>query len=851
MNKRTGTSVGTRTIAVVKYVRAFVATMALTTLGLHAASGTWTLNASGNWSTPGNWSGSTVADGTDATATFGDFINATRTVTNDTVRTIGHLSALDTSNNYVLSGTNVLTLDVTSGLSSINVSTAGRTLTIGTPVTVNDGIQKNGAGNLTFSGPVTGNGVIQMNGVGNLAFGGPVTVNGVIQMNGAGNLAFSGPITLGAAQTWTNGSAGTFTTANGVNMINNNGFPLTIDGTGSVTFGTLNSTNVTLSGTGALVKNGTSKLSMGGKNNTIFSGNVTINGGVLQYGDFPDSLGSGNVTIANGILEARWSTGLSRTQGTGPGQIQVTGGESGFSLEANTTLTTGIGPITWGSVTFNPVKFVLQSQFSSANSLINFNSDIDLNGSTRTILVNGGTTGAAKAQLAGLINNSTGTAGLTKEGAGALAITNALSAWNGTTTISAGCFDMSAGGMPLANMGGGSGRNIIIGSGASLRFDGKLSNTILNRLDENANEMFLLTEGEGSTTPNPNNLDFSSSTGANVPNAFFGGYHSTGNPSVYSGILTPASDNYRLGASSFGNGCFVMNNSATMTGTQGLIVSGNVLLIGAKTFTGDTVIRAGAKLGLSAYTGSNEALSLQNSVLDTTASAGTLWLEQGGSGQPTGVSLTRSATFGGLKGNKNLSAVVTASSGGNNVYAMPVTGITGFTLNPGTGVTCTYSGVIANFTNGTTITKSGAGTQILANTNVYTGATIVNEGTLALGVNNALPSSSPLVMGNGTLDMVTYTNVVGTLEVTGSTGVINLGTGAKLFFPDSSAVAWSGTKLIISGNFVPGESIRFGTNANALTTEQLSKISLSTGGSAGLDANGYLKFFSGTLIQFY
>jgi hypothetical protein len=68
------------------------------------------------------------------------------------------------------------------------------------------------------------------------------------------------------------------------------------------------------------------------------------------------------------------------------------------------------------------------------------------------------------------------------------------------------------------------------------------------------------------------------------------------------------------------------------------------------------------------------------------------------------------------------------------------------------------------------------------------------------------------------------------------------GRGA-LAFADSSAIDWSGaTALNITGAFVSGQSLRFGTIANGgLTTVQLSKIISNKFKNFTVGANGYLE----------
>jgi len=105
------------------------------------------------------------------------------------------------------------------------------------------------------------------------------------------------------------------------------------------------------------------------------------------------------------------------------------------------------------------------------------------------------------------------------------------------------------------------------------------------------------------------------------------------------------------------------------------------------------------------------------------------------------------------------------------------------------------------------------------------------------------------VVSSATLNASTFSNKGGVLDTTGS-AIINLGTGATLAFSDSSAIDWTGGTLNITGPFVSGISIRFGTTGNALTVDQLAKISATGCYKFTLDSNGYLKAQRGTMIMF-
>jgi hypothetical protein len=88
------------------------------------------------------------------------------------------------------------------------------------------------------------------------------------------------------------------------------------------------------------------------------------------------------------------------------------------------------------------------------------------------------------------------------------------------------------------------------------------------------------------------------------------------------------------------------------------------------------------------------------------------------------------------------------------------------------------------------------------------------------------------------LDATTRNDTAGALNVTAAAS-INLGNGATLAFANSSAFSWAGT-LNISGTFVSGSSLRFGTTSTALTTTQLGKISASGFTGFSLNSSGFL-----------
>lgn len=119
--------------------------------------------------------------------------------------------------------------------------------------------------------------------------------------------------------------------------------------------------------------------------------------------------------------------------------------------------------------------------------------------------------------------------------------------------------------------------------------------------------------------------------------------------------------------------------------------------------------------------------------------------------------------------------------------------------------------------------KQGDGTLVLESAgNCFTnGSFRLDAGTLKPAASFAGPIGALCVNGNATIDL---------------TG------GAKLAFPDSTALAWNvGKKLFVKG--LTADNLRFGTSSDALTPLQLSQIKvdgMKGGQRAELDQDGYL-----------
>jgi autotransporter-associated beta strand protein len=267
---------------------------------------------------------------------------------------------------------------------------------------------------------------------------------------------------------------------------------------------------------------------------------------------------------------------------------------------------------------------------------------------------------------------------------------------------------------------------------------------------------------------------------------------------------------------SFANGTtHSINGDISGTGGNLNVTGGALQLAGDATHSGTTTISGSATLLLRA-TGTLAG----NVVINT---SGNFAVRNTGTWVHTGT-ITGDGT-----GQINL------NTGTDAELAGPISGVANITTNS-TGTDAIISGAISGTTN---VNVQGTSKLTLAGANDYSGNTNLAGGTLALGAGNVLSDASPVLIGNATLNADTFADTAGTLDVT-STAKINLGAGAALAFADSSAVDWTGGSLEITGTFVPGSSLRFGTTATALTDDQLLLITADGYTAFDLNASGYL-----------
>lgn len=368
------------------------------------------------------------------------------------------------------------------------------------------------------------------------------------------------------------------------------------------------------------------------------------------------------------------------------------------------------------------------------------------------------TNGATTLSVSSVVSDS-GTRNLTKLGSGILILGNVANTYSGVTTISGGTLSINT----LANGGSSSGigdagslaSNLIIDGGA-LQFTGS---------NDSTNRLFTLGAGGGIIEVNNGAASFNNSGAI----AFTGSGERT---------LTLSGDD---------SGTFnpIIGNSGADATSLTKSGSGNWRVSGANTYSGVTTIAGG----------SLEVLSLANAGAASnigsvaTTSASNLLLTNDGALRFTGTSTSTNRLFSIDNSDVTIESSGSGSLSFTNTGAIGLTGtgIRSLTLRGSSSADNTFTPVLGDQgANATALTKNGASKWILAGNNTYSGATTINGGTLAYGVNNALSDTTTVVVNSGSaiLDLgANRSDTIGGLSlvsgmVTGSTSSLTVNSGS-------------------------------------------------------------------------
>ena len=570
--------------------------------------------------------------------------------------------------------------------------------------------------------------------------GGNIVKTGYGIMSLTGINDYSGTTTISAG-TLQVGNGGTSGTLGSGNVINN----------AALAFNRSDSHTVsnTISGTGSLEKQGVGTSTLAGNNS--YSGTTTISAGTLQVGNGGTSgtLGSGNVinnaalafnrSDSHTVSNAISGTGSLEKQGAGTSTLTGNNSYSGTTTISAGTLQVGNGGTSGTLGSGNIVN----------NAALAFN----------------------RSDSHTVSNTISGTGSLEKQGVGTSTLAGNNS-YSGTTTISAGTLQV-----------GNGGTNGTLGSGAVVNN----AALVLNRSDSIAVSNQI--SGTGSVAQNGGGTTILSAA-----NTY------TGGTVINNGTLVTAG-NERLADT----GAVTVNSGATfrLGGNETIASLGGAGTadLGAKNLTLSSGSFSGALAGSGdLYKTGAGAFTLAGSSVNYT---GNLYLNEGSvvAGSSTALNANNFVLLSAgsiFTANQNLVLGGIDQNGGTIDGSGVITSISTITRS---GAINGVLGDVTGYNSG--VLKLGTGTTTLGAANTYTGLTKVSEGTLALGNNGSLASTSSAQVASGaTLNLAGNNQSLkdvkanGTIAGSGVLTVTGTLSGSGTIDPDT----------VIEGTHSPGNS---------------------------------------------
>jgi autotransporter-associated beta strand protein len=524
-----------------------------------------------------------------------------------------------------------------------------------------------------------------------------------------------------------------------------------------------------------------------------YAGVTTLADGLLRLDDasglpggIDNAVGAGESGLAfeGGVLGINGD--FTRQMGTGAGQLDWASGSGGFAAfgaDRQVRLNNGTSAFSWASQILDNGNILILSHPTATHTL-DFRNGISFAGQKRTVHVEDGAA-AVDATLSGKLTGGT-SSGFTKTGPGVLSLTNATNDYTGVTTVADGLLRLqNAAALPSGNLeltGGG-----VLGLGA-----GDLT---ARTIGTGVSQVQWLGSGGFAAFGVDRAVKFdASSINWNATN-FIG----TGRVLILSHDTADATLDWQQPISLAGNLRIVQVDD----GSAAIDAKMSGVIAGGSSGTINIFSKSGA--GTLAFTAQNTYWG------ETIINSGTLMIGDGGPvggiSQNTPIITVEPGAVLAVNRNNTLTQ-------GTNPLKVAITGDGGFT-------------------------QAGSGNTVLMLANTYIGPSTIDAGTLTLGAAGVLPDASEVFIGDATLAAGSFSETAGRLDITG-TATIQLGAGATLAFANSSAVEWSGGTLHLTGHFVSGSSLRFGTTSSGLAPGHLALISADGFTGFALNADGYL-----------
>jgi fibronectin-binding autotransporter adhesin len=626
--------------------------------------------------------------------------------------------------------------------------------------------------------------------------------------------------------TWSNASAADFN-ASGSDTITLTTAAMTA---GTVTFGASsayvidsganNMTWSALAGAGGFTKAGSGTITIGGAGGA--SGTITVNAGTLDTTN-SSALGTSSVTLNGGTLKTNVNLANAILLNNVAGNtISANGNYRSISgqITGSGGLIIGNGGGTPGLKLTNPANNFSGNLTTSSGVFLQVDTS-EVIPDTAVVIANG---------AAFKVNNTIetiaglqGSALLYSENSSRLVINSPAA----TTNTFTGAINAFGGGTALAITKKGDGIQIM--SGGSVHSGGTLvsGGTLIAR----NSGVF----GSGAITVNDTSTGSSNTSllleGAGISTARNITVTDNGSGTVTLGTTGTSSGNMTF------SGVLTLNKATTLTSATAdrTTYTGRITgSVGALTIAGGQRTVFDSANGLNDFTG-DLTITGTNTVLQTGTGGLTGEVIPNGSNVTVGAgALLKLANLA------NSTETINGLNGGGVVRRHEgVSGVANLVVGS-SGGGGTFSGALENGAGSLTLTKIGAGTQILSGTNLHSGATNINAGTLSLGSTGSIANSSVITVASGA-----------SFDVSGLAGGFTVGAGKALrgegtvtgnVADDPAGVGAitggngiSGT-LTISGNLVlnGAADINIGTLSNYTSTAAIAVAGdLTTTGVSG------------------
>ena len=522
-------------------------------------------------------------------------------------------------------------------------------------------------------------------------------------------------------------------------------------------------------------------------NFNINAGNVQVGDGTAATASTTATLDATNIGIAAGTKLTFNRAEAYRNDSiiTGTGSL-VQAGSGVVTLTGNSTAFAGATTVNAGKT------LAIGSYTNTATPAVTFVGSLGAAGSTLTLTDSGSnlsfTNTSGTSTVASTIS---GPGTVTENGAGGTGVLLANNTYTGITTTTAGTLQVGNGGT-TGSLGTGS-----VTDNSALVFKRSDNITVTNAIS-----------GSGTVTQAGTGVLTFPQVGTGTVNNTY-----TGQTYVNAGTMSlKATSNL----AQYGTGQFNIASGATLNFdvTSGI----NTTAYTNTTFAGNgTISKTGAGQVVWNTTAATFNLGA-GSLIDVQAGTfvGGSNSNENWTNNLSSLNVASGATFAGSEGNIRVDALTGAGSISTGYstagsITVGVNGTTAGTYNPTAGV-ATFSGVISSTTNNTGVTslsKVGAGTQILTGTNTYKGITSIGAGTLQVGdggTTGTLGTGAVEDNGNLTINRSDTYTVANAISGTGSFSQIGVGT-TKLTADNT----YAGTTTVSGGTLQVGNAGTTGT----------------------------------------